>query len=485
MVDSDGTNCVYMVRYYSMMKSCSILLCLLLLCVPARFVFPQNGESPVLNEQAPRGAGETAIHGLIGAGETMLTNGIIMFFNIVVRNEPWSKPTAESIRRNFSDAWEWEPTDGFKVNQIGHPIQGSVYFNTGRVNGFGFYESVFFSALGSSAWETFCEYNLASINDFITTSTSSLSMGEIFYRLYLEACAAGVPAPLAALFNPAAGVHQLITGWKPPDNGRNLNRFQVYLGAGYAQTNSVISSGNREMFAFQGFSGEAGFSTVYGNPFEQNSVTPFDHFEFAMSIGLDFDNYLNLRLISDGYLFSFSPVDTAADMMSTGLSLHLDFVSLGKYDMYDGTIDQYSNALDWTIKYQHLFLKDALFQAKFHAGITFFGVSEYYSPNKEKDLKNYGGGVNSKLLLTLEDKKLGRLEASVFGYILWSYPQTSALSEGTVYWLFADATYSRCITKHLSAGVTDYFAMERGIFSGFPNTRKYNNAVKLFVAWDL
>jgi hypothetical protein len=41
------------------------------------------------------------------------------------------------------------------------------------------------------------------------------------------------------------------------------------------------------------------------------------------------------------------------------------------------------------------------------------------------------------------------------------------------------------MTKHLSVGITHSFALERGIFSDFPNTWKYNNAVKLFLAWEL
>jgi hypothetical protein len=286
-----------------------------------------------------------------------------------------------------------------------------------------------------------------------------------------------------------AGFHRLVTGWKPPDNGRNLYRLQYHLGTGSTRTNyDVDGDGDtgQELYSFHGPYADIGFSIIYGNPFLPRSVTPFDHFELAMSFGLDFANYIDIRLISDGYLFSFSPVNTDTDMMSTGLSLHMDFVSLGKFGMYNSTIDQYSNALDWTVKYQHLLPKSIIFQTKAHVGFTFIGASEYYSPDREMDLKNYGAGLNGKLYLNLEQEKLGRLETSIFGYILWTYPGTSALSRGTVYWLFADVTYSCPVSKRLSVGITGSLALERGMFSegGFPNTKKSNNAVKLFVAWN-
>jgi hypothetical protein len=409
-------------------------------------------------------------------------------FDLITGDTPWATPTTESIRRNFSLPWEWEDADGFKVNQFGHPYQGSTYFNAGRINGFNFYQSALFSTFGSFTWEVFGESNQASINDFITTVTGSLPVGEMLYRLYLEAHTAGVPASVAFFINPMAGFHRLITGWKPPDSGRNLYRLQYQLGTGYAHTNYDINGygyDGQKLYSFRGPYADIGFQAIYGNPFMQKSTTPFDHFELSLSFGLNYGNYVNLRFISDGYLFSFSPVYTDTAMVSTGLSLHMDFVSLGKFHINDSTIDQYSNALNWTLKYQHTFFKNLIFQMKAHAGFTFMGVSEYYSPGRNKDLKNYGAGLNSKFFFSLEHDKLGKLEKSVFGYVLLTYPGTSALSKGTVYWLFTDITYSHFISKHLSLGVTCSLALEHGTFGDFPDTRKYNHAVKLFVAWNL
>jgi hypothetical protein len=442
-----------------------------------------------------RELGEIAVSGLIASGETLLGIGVLMLFNRFVLRHEWAFPTSQSIHQNFTVPWYWEDTDGFIVNQIGHPYQGSISFTAGRVNGFNFYESMFFCAFGSFVWEAFGESQHASINDFITTATGSMPVGEMLYRLYLEACAAGIPAPLTFFISPMAAFHRLVTKWEPPDTGTNLYSFQAHFGAVYAQTDYTVLNGSQEEFSFRGPVVDVGFKAVYGDPFDQDSRVPFRHFEFTLSIGSDFMNYFDMNIISDGYLFSFSPLYTDTKNLSTGLSLHLDAVARGKLDIYDSTVDMYSNALNWTVKYRYLFKNDSAVQVKSHAGFTFFGVSEYYSPEIrindfkppaiKNEIKNYGYGFNSKHFFILEISKKDMLELSCLFYTFWPYPGTSTLSGGNTLWLFGDITYSRFISKHISLGLTNSFVMERGKFTGYPDTRKWNNTSKLFVAWNM
>jgi hypothetical protein len=473
----------------------------LLLCVNVLHIFPEDGESSDADQffpedgevsdadQPEKRRGEAVIGGLIAGAEVLLSNGVVLVTNIIIYKltglQAWAIPTKESIRNNLTSPWIWEPTDDFMVNQIGHPIQAAIYYTAGRVNNFGYYESALFSALGSFTFEAFGESNVASINDFITTTTTSLSSGEIFYRLYLEACSAGVPAPVAFLINPIAGFHRLITGWKPPDYGRNIYQLRADIGMGYANTYSSASILSPEEFTFKGMLGNVGLSMVYGNPFDQESKVPFRQFDLYVLFGMGNFNYLDLWFISDGYLFSFSPVYTDIDMMSTGLSLHYDFICLGQYEHGKSTVNLFSNALDWTIKYQHLFSQNTTFQMKFHLGFTFLGASVFFSPEEGRDLNNFGAGLNNKILFSLEHKKWGKAEISIFDYVMWSYPGTSAISGGTTYWLFAELAYYCYITKRLSLGIADSFMIERGIFGNFPNTQKDNNLVRLFISWNL
>ena len=425
-------------------------------------------------------------HPFIAGTETLLVNALFTGLTGYVFNFSWARPTAETVYKNFTSPWEWEATDGFKVNQLGHPYQGSLYFNAGRANGFTFYESLVFSALGSFTWEAFGERQRGSLNDMISTTFASAPVGEMLHLLFLEALASGVPLPLAFLISPMDGVNRLIAGKNNtlPTSG-NLHEFSVYTGAGYAHINSHENAGNNDLFSFRGPAANIGVNVVYGNPFEQQSAVPYKHFELKASLDADIGNYFDLRVISDGYLFSFSPINTETAAASTGLSLHFDFVSMGTFDMYDSDIDQYSNALDWTFKYQRFFQNDFVVRLRLHGGLTFFGVSEYYSPDTaDKSLKNYGAGTNVKVSFELEHGKLGRLSANIYHYYLQSFPEIAPFDAGQVFWLFTDITYAYRISKHLSFGISDYFSMETGAFSGFPDTEKYANTVKTFVMWS-
>jgi hypothetical protein len=435
---------------------------------------------------------ETKKHPFIAGTETIFTNALFIGITGGILGFPWARPATQTIRDNFSGGLIWEDTDGFKVNQMGHPYQGSLYFNAGRANGYSFYESMIFSALGSATWETICESTAPSANDMITTTFASAPVGEMLHRLYFEAVEAGIPFPLSLLISPMDGINRIITGqarWRetPPDRtGGNMYELSFSAGGGYALVDSVEKKSGNSIFSFRGSTANIGINAVYGNPFEQHSVTPYDHFELDMLLGVDMGSYMDLRVISDGYLFSFSPLITESDKLSTGLSLHFDFVSSGEFDIYDSTIDQASNALDWTIKYQHRFQNGFTLQSRLHAGLTYFGVSDYFSPDtSDHILKNYGGGTNIKLFLDIENRTLGKLSLSAFQYCLWTYPGISALSSGTAFWLFTDVTYSKRITGHLSLGAAFSSAFEYGYFTGFPETRKWSNTVKAFIAWSL
>jgi len=473
-----------------MRKRNPLLLCLLLLFINKIDVFSQDEAWDI---HKPRTAGENVKHGLIAGGETVLSVGFVTGYNFV-KGIPWALPTKESLGINFSQWWLWEDSDDFAVNQIGHPLQGLFSFGAGRINGFSFYQSIFFNSLGGFVWETLGEANYASMNDFITTVTGSLATGEIFYRLYLEACSAGLPAPLTFFINPMACLHRLVTGWEPPYTGRNLELLKFYSGGGYAVTSYSVSNRERDLYNNQCPVTEFGVNIIYGNPFEQDTRIPYRQFELALSFGLNIRNYSHLLFISDGYLFSFSPVYSDTDTMSTGLSMHFDFRIMGEFSLEDSTINQYSNALDWTVKYQHLFSSNASFQAKLHSGLTFFGASKYFA-NKpvindlghiKKDFNNYGAGANCKWFFTLKHNKWGCLDLNLYYYLLLTFPKTTYLSHGTVNMFFADLGYTYSITKHISASLFYSIAREWGSFNqGFIYSLKKNDLVKMYIAWNL
>ena len=99
----------------------------------------------------------------------------------LVRGQSSARVTPVSWWKNVERGWEWD-LDDFMVNQMGHPYQGSNYFNAGRSNGLGFWASAGVAAVGSATWEYFGETNRPSVNDFINTALGGVALGEMFHR---------------------------------------------------------------------------------------------------------------------------------------------------------------------------------------------------------------------------------------------------------------------------------------------------------------
>ncbi|MCL2600664.1 MAG: DUF3943 domain-containing protein [Treponema sp.] len=474
--------------------------------------FPQNGDPLAGNRQQAewdrplsRGFAATLGHGAIACGISLASHGVLMLFNGFVTRVEWAFPTSYSIPRNLTTPWKWEDKDGFLVNHLGHPTQGALYVSAARANGFGFYGSLFFAAFGSVTWEVFGESQHASINDFYTTVPGGMVFGEILYRLFLQAHAAGVPAPLTFLLNPAAGFNRLVARWDPPHVENNIYDFRAYIGGGYARTvysilGASVEGGRREMFSSRGPFADVGVRVIYGDPFVQDTRVPFRHFEFIASFGTDAVNQKDFRIFSGGNLFSFSPLYGERRAISTGLSLHFDFVSLGRFGGYDGAIDMYNTALSWSLNQRRIitpsdiwsrlaWLPDVYWGTRSHAGFVFFGASKFFSQETwdewERDLTNFGYGISIKHFSTVELGRRNRFDVNTSYYFMWSYPGTSILSRGFVHWRFSDFTFSHLVSQRMSLGATFSRANERGFFPGeFPNTRKTHWSIRTFVIWN-
>jgi hypothetical protein len=427
------------------------------------------------------------ISGALASAETLFSNAVLLGLTGYVMQLSWARPTEESVKRNLSEGWIWEDTDGFKVNNFGHPYHGSTYFASGRSNGFNFYESIAFNILGSATWETFGERQRKSVNDLIAASASGASLGEMLHRLYISARYSNIPKPLAVFISPMDGLTGLITRRKPKEYSSKIYEMSFSAGGVFANIESVKLENNQELYSFSGAAASVALNVVYGNPFEQWSRIPYEHFELSGGLDVNIGNYMDVRFISDGYLASFSPVNTASDTLSTGLSLHYDFVSQGRFDMYDGDIDQYGNALDWTVKYRHLFGNGFVLQLKLHEGGTFFGVSEYFSlESATQSLKNYGGGINGKFHISVQKEKFGKLSLDMRHYFLWTYPGTVAFSRGgggMAKWIFAELTYEHKVAKDISIGASIATAYERGDYEGIPSVEKKAITQRVFVSW--
>lgn len=155
-----------------------LLLLLLLLTLPSA---PGCAAEPdTLATEAGKKPSE--VHPWRMLGDVLITNGSFLLMDRFVLNEPFSKVTFRSMRRNLRSSFVWD-NDAQFMNQFGHPYQGSIFYNSARSNGFSVLGSASAVALGSLLWEYACETDPPSVNDMVTTVASGTLFGELTHQM--------------------------------------------------------------------------------------------------------------------------------------------------------------------------------------------------------------------------------------------------------------------------------------------------------------
>jgi hypothetical protein len=305
----------------------------------------------------------------------------------------------------------------------------------------------------------------------------------MLHRLYVELYSQGAPPLVAAFASPMDGLNHLLGN--VPVREINTYEFSVSSAAGAVSADTAGRMPEAKKFSYYSWIGDLWLTMVYANPFEQDSKVPYRQFDAVLGLGFDHRGYSNMRLVSDGSLFSFPLKYTPSTQASTGLTLHCDTFSNGEAMWYMGHIDCFSNAFDWTMKYRRLFSGGVELQLKLHSGWIFWGVSEFYNGTGAAGHRSenmfYGTGINTKAFLAVEHAKFGRIALDLMQYLIFSYADTIPRSAGNLFWLFANASYAYPLTKNVYLGIVESFAMERGNLKHVPDVSKWVSKTSIFV----
>jgi hypothetical protein len=252
-----------------------------------------------------------------------------------------------SIRHNLHSSWV-EDRDPFEINQMGHPYQGSVYYNIARSNGLTFWESLGYAFAGSAVWEVAGETTPPSRNDQITTSFGGSFLGESLYRMANLVLDRGDGSSRqwretgAALVSPALGYNRqsgrarraaaLWAGATPA----TFSRLQ--LGASNPSSSNVgpsLATKRREV--------AADFALEYGLPGKEGYTyhKPFDYFLFRARVS----NANGLEsLTSRGLLFG-APYGSGAHLRGiAGVYGSYDYLSPQLFRIASTAVSLGSNA---------------------------------------------------------------------------------------------------------------------------------------------
>ncbi len=401
-------------------------------------------------------------HAVAAVGETLFSNAALFSVSRFVADTDFTRVSPDTMWTNMTSPWQFDQSQ-FQTNQIGHPYQGSTYFAAGRTNGFNFYESIAFAPLGSVTWEFFCERSTPGMNDLITTTMGGASLGEIFHRLYLETSPKN---PVAAVFiSPIDAFDDAVRRSPPEPTGGKITAATLSAGLGFVHAREAVGSGGPEgaddPYVARNPGGAVAFALVYGDPFANDSNTPFDHFDLDLRLVGAFPWY-GATLWTDGYLMSRAIADGPSRNATAGLSLHYDFVMLKDLQISGTSIDA-TTKQRWQTSFGSLSLQA-------HAGVLGFGSANFYPEGngdtryKQISTRDYGSGLHAKLRLEADFGKAGAAELSTACFAMLTYPDVVRDSGGAVLCAVTNAAYSIPVAKALSVELRDEFSWQAGMY---------------------
>jgi hypothetical protein len=404
---------------------------------------------------------------LVAAAEVMLTNVVLNRLNLWVLNADWARVSGASFSRNLGAAWEWDD-DKFETNMLGHPFNGSWYFNAGRANGLGFLGSVPLVVLGSATWEYFGENKPPSRNDFVMTILGGVAVGEMFYRLGTSLRnneARGferTALELAALpLDPIGALNRLTRGeWSavganPAEHDPEGFVLRVRLGGRLASDSSPKV-------------GAAGVDIIYSDPFRRPFQGPYDVFGIRISLGAGFD-----LMRASGSLFGRELTDSSARLR------HI-FAVNHRFD-YIGNPAQYNGGQNVELGFHsrlRLSRKWALRTQTF-GSVTILGAIDEPGTGNGDRTYDFGSGAGFRLQAGLENKGLGLLT------LLWQTDYLHAVTRGNSDHVVRlggiELTVPITNALAISAHGTSFWRSSR--YAGQPRNRRDYPELRLFLVW--
>jgi hypothetical protein len=382
-----------------------------------------------------------------------------------------------SIRRNLRSSWG-EDRDPFEINQMGHPYQGSVYFNIARSNGLTFWESLGYAFAGSAVWEVAGETTPPSRNDQITTSFGGSFLGEALYRmanLVLDRGNGSAPTLRetgAALVSPALGYNR--------QSGRARRAAELWAGAPPATfsrlqlgASNPASSNVGPSLATKRREVAADFALEYGLPGKAGYTyhKPFDYFLFRARVS----NANGLEsLTSRGLLFG-APYGHGAHLRGiAGIYGSYDYLSPQLFRIASTGVSVGSNVQLWLAR-------DLALQAHASTGVGYTATGTIRASSSGQYHYGFAPQTMLGLRLIYDDSFSLDLSSSAF----FDGKLTSPDTGGNDRVLRGDASLTYRITGPHAVSLKYLTSRRRFSFPGVPERQQRYDSVGLYYTLQL
>lgn len=423
-------------------------------------------------------------------------------WNRYVLGASWAQTGWEEWHEFWKRRPSWDD-DYIWTNFFLHPYQGSLYYMSSRNSNLNVFESMGVMILGAGIWEYLCETNDPSKNDMLYTTIGSLAVGEMFYRLSL--CADEKLPWLGYLINPMRMMNEPLTRQKPLNPHGNIHELEVKFGGGVttAYTNLIKCSDYHwdKFEMYPGFASPELF-VAYNDPYTNDSNSPYSHFELKLkaAIGagsgngadcerkeLDKKIMYNLRIESNGYLWSRSPKSSDNVDTSMGIVLLYDFDWHSFYELS-------SLAPGVAIKQRITFDKSRIEWQVHEAGIILGTTDFYYFHRQLVDpgtvtSRNYSYTVGAQAAAKfryIRDNGFA-VNFSFRGYSMYDF-YNQLQKKATVGWEhigIANLAIEVPVSKIVRIGIADEAYAKRTFYKKYDDVFQFVNTGNIYVKWQL
>jgi hypothetical protein len=339
-------------------------------------------------------------------------------FDRFIMNESWAKITLGTILDNFSKSFEWD-YDTFVTNQLGHPYHGAMFHTIARTNGFSFFESTLYTALGSYIWEVVLESIRPSTNDMIMTTFGGATLGEALYRmagLIADENSTGlgkaIRESLSFLVDPVYGL-KAFTG-----NSFKLRNSQE-------RHNYIL---NFPLGAYSSSAKETNFvvaANMEYNDYKRDNasgISPYDWFSLNCRFGLHDNGFHDKELYTTGVLAGKKLKNNLAglfgvfDYINTHLADRMSALGLGP-----GLVTSFNSD-------SNLFFNSCGVLSFFFGGSSpSIDLEEYHLGKKKEGPYFLGTGILGKLNMELGKEGLGSIQTGLSKY--WVHSMSTSANE--------------------------------------------------------
>ncbi|MEO8938408.1 MAG: DUF3943 domain-containing protein [Burkholderiaceae bacterium] len=216
----------------------------------------------------------------------------IVGFDVLLNqaNRRWSGSTdydsnLTTIRRNLRSSWGVDH-DPFRINQLGHPYQGSIYHGIARSSGLDYWESSAYTFAGSIFWEIAGERTRPSGNDQVASGVGGSFLGEALFRMASLVLENGQGRRIwrevgAAAISPPTGFNRLAFGDDretifASHDAEYYSRAQVGVSRSSKDDAGLSASPQKRNEALAEFAIDYGLPGKPGYDYQR----PFDYFAF-------------------------------------------------------------------------------------------------------------------------------------------------------------------------------------------------------------